>query len=161
MATNDEHCCEIERARRWQVVRLRRLNFGISKDFEADWNNEIFIKCWAVRHQYDPSKGTLATYYGSVAQHIAHAIGVKITRERQTLVYVERDDFPTHVTAENDPSFDTPASLGDSDQGPSELIASRHADPFSSSDLLHDLMTGPHPGVLSRTITTFSAKLGR
>jgi integrase len=41
VATNDEHFCEIERARKWQVVRLRRLNVGISYDFEADWNNEV------------------------------------------------------------------------------------------------------------------------
>ena len=140
MATNDEHYCEIERARRWQVVRLRRLNFGISQDFEDDWNNEIFIRCWAVRDQYDPSKGSLATYYGSVAEHVAHAIGVKISRERQTVVYVERNDFPTHVAAENDPSFDAPAAQASNEQSRAELIASCHADQFSSSDLLHDLM---------------------
>ena len=139
MATNDEHYCEIERARKWQVVRLRRLNFGISQDFEADWNNEIFIRCWAVRDQYDPKKGTLATFYGSVAEHVAHAIGVKISRERQTVVYAERNDFPTNVSAENDPEFDVSATRAADEQSLAQLITSRYADQFSSCDLLHDL----------------------
>jgi hypothetical protein len=140
VATNDEHFCEIERARKWQVVRLRRLNFGISYDFEADWNNEIFMRCWAVRAQYDPKKGTLATFYGSVAEHVADAIGVKISRERQNLVYVERDDFPTDLAAENDASFAGPVSPATNDQSPAASIASRQSDQFSSSDLLHDLL---------------------
>jgi len=140
VATNDEHFCEIERARKWQVVRLRRLNVGISYDFEADWNNEIFMRCWAVREQYDPNKGTLATFYGAVAEHVADAIGVKISRERQNLVYVERDDFPTDLAADNDPSFAGPVSPAANDPSLAASIGSQQSDQFSSSDLLHDLL---------------------
>jgi hypothetical protein len=106
MLSIKEHHAAITKACNYQVWQLKRKNRS-HWSFEEDWSQEIYAHCLSTRLQYDPTRGGLSTYYGTVAANAACNIGRKITRDAKLFMYQEDVDLRSGVASSNDSDWDS------------------------------------------------------
>jgi len=106
MLSIKEHHAAITKACNYQVWQLKKRNPKMAQDFDKDWHNDIYLECLAAASKYDPARGSMATYYGKVAENAAYLVGRGIAKELKLQGYRTDTDHRIDETPVNDSNWD-------------------------------------------------------